>query len=195
MPVPPRRLAARRHGCLRSLARWGLAVGLAVTSPVASPVAAQEGRGVIYLADRQHGTVAYTAQHRPLGPVQDPTAAPLPMVVSRNAVPVLAPAAPAPRSLGRAVVPRAAPRALPAPVPRLSTQGRPPAAAPSPRSPGGQALQVEGATGGGQWRVTAQGCTYSRAQAPGRAPTWHLVLNPRHVGQPPSARRCLPMLR
>ncbi|MBY6090751.1 hypothetical protein [Maritimibacter alkaliphilus] len=54
---------------------------------------------------------------------------------------------------------------------------------------------MDGASGGGQWMVTAQGCTYSRAQAPGRAPTWHLVLNPNHVGQPPSGRGCAAILR
>lgn len=34
------------------------------------------------------------------------------------------------------------------------------------------------------------GCTYSRTQAPGRAPVWYLVLNPHHVGMPNAHRGC-----
>lgn len=33
-----------------------------------------------------------------------------------------------------------------------------------------------------QWWVSPDGCSYSRAQAPGYAPTWHLMLNAAHVG-------------
>lgn len=34
----------------------------------------------------------------------------------------------------------------------------------------------------GQHWVSPKGCSYSRAQAPGYAPTWHLILNGKHVG-------------
>lgn len=194
---------------------------LALAVPVAPPVGAQEGRGVIYLADREHGTMAYSPQRVPLGPVQDPTAMPLPLIVTRNALPPSAEGS-------RPVEPRRSAAALPPDVPpnlarprstllpaegrrgtgsprpsrqaapRISTQGAPAAVPmPPPRvgPSGGQVLQMDGASGGGQWMVTAQGCTYSRAQAPGRAPTWHLVLNPNHVGQPPSGRVCAAILR
>ncbi len=30
--------------------------------------------------------------------------------------------------------------------------------------------------------VSSDGCSYSRAKAPGFAPTWHLMLNAAHVG-------------
>ena len=46
----------------------------------------------------------------------------------------------------------------------------------------------------GQWYTTADGCSYSRANPPGGAPTWHLILNPHHIGQPNAHRRCAPML-
>lgn len=46
----------------------------------------------------------------------------------------------------------------------------------------------------GQWYVTPQGCSYSRAQAPGYRPTWHLILNPHHIGQPNAPRGCPAML-
>lgn len=46
----------------------------------------------------------------------------------------------------------------------------------------------------GQWFTTADGCSYSRAQAPGYAPTWHLILNPHHIGKPSATRKCKPML-
>lgn len=46
----------------------------------------------------------------------------------------------------------------------------------------------------GQWKVTADGCTYSRAQAPGYPPSWYLVLNPHHVGMPTAHRGCKPVL-
>ncbi|MDA7430749.1 hypothetical protein PGB28_19990 [Primorskyibacter aestuariivivens] len=40
------------------------------------------------------------------------------------------------------------------------------------------------------YMTTADGCTYRRAQAPGYAPTWILVLNPHHIGRPNSPRHC-----
>ncbi|MDF1854609.1 hypothetical protein [Pseudooceanicola sp.] len=43
--------------------------------------------------------------------------------------------------------------------------------------------------------TTADGCSYRRAQAPGYAPTWHLILNPYHIGQEPAHRRCPGSLR
>ncbi|MEM9551322.1 MAG: hypothetical protein AAGA05_09110 [Pseudomonadota bacterium] len=46
----------------------------------------------------------------------------------------------------------------------------------------------------GQWYTTATGCTYSRAKAPGYPTSWHLVLNPHHLGKPPAHRRCASML-
>ena len=46
----------------------------------------------------------------------------------------------------------------------------------------------------GQWFTTADGCSYSRAQAPGYAPTWHLIINPHHIGQPAAHRGCPVML-
>lgn len=55
---------------------------------------------------------------------------------------------------------------------------------------GAVAAPTYGNAGQGQWMTTADGCTYSRAQAPGYAPTWHLVINPHHVGQPNAHRGC-----
>lgn len=49
-------------------------------------------------------------------------------------------------------------------------------------------------TGGGQWRTLSSGCSYSRAQAPGYAPTWHLIVNPTKMGLPARPRNCKPML-
>jgi len=48
-------------------------------------------------------------------------------------------------------------------------------------------------SGGGQRRTLANGCSYSRAQAPGYAPTWHLIVNPQVLGLP-IPRNCKPML-
>ncbi|WP_071674541.1 hypothetical protein [Nioella nitratireducens] len=42
--------------------------------------------------------------------------------------------------------------------------------------------------------TTPQGCSYSRAQAPGYPPTWHLILNPQRVGLPVPTGRCPVML-
>lgn len=43
--------------------------------------------------------------------------------------------------------------------------------------------------------MTQNGCTYVMAQAPGYAPTWHLVVNPQRAGLPANAGRCAPMIR
>lgn len=42
----------------------------------------------------------------------------------------------------------------------------------------------------GQWYTTPGKCSYSRAQAPGYAVQWVLILNPHHIGQPPATKRC-----
>ncbi len=47
----------------------------------------------------------------------------------------------------------------------------------------------------GQWQTLSNGCSYSRAQAPGYAPTWHLIVNPQNVGLPTAPRKCKPMLQ
>lgn len=46
----------------------------------------------------------------------------------------------------------------------------------------------------GQWYTTPGGCSYSRAQAPGYPVTWHLILNPHHIGKPKAKRGCPPYL-
>ena len=46
----------------------------------------------------------------------------------------------------------------------------------------------------GQWYTAPDGCTYSRAQAPGYPPSWHLILNPHHIGQKPAHAGCAAML-
>ncbi len=46
----------------------------------------------------------------------------------------------------------------------------------------------------GQWYTTPDGCSYSRAKAPGYAPTWHLIINPHHIGQPNARKSCPAML-
>ncbi|WP_397542807.1 hypothetical protein [Roseovarius salis] len=46
----------------------------------------------------------------------------------------------------------------------------------------------------GQWYTTPGGCSYSRARAPGYRVTWHLIINPHHIGQPPAKASCPPML-
>ncbi len=45
-----------------------------------------------------------------------------------------------------------------------------------------------------QWYTAPNGCSYSRAQAPGYPPSWHLILNPHHIGQPPAKKSCPPVL-
>lgn len=47
----------------------------------------------------------------------------------------------------------------------------------------------------GQWYTTPDGCSYSRAKAPGYATQWVLILNPHHIGQPMAGRHCQPSLR
>ena len=42
--------------------------------------------------------------------------------------------------------------------------------------------------------VTPDGCTYSRAQATGYRPTWHLILNGAAAGLTDAHRRCPSML-
>jgi hypothetical protein len=46
-----------------------------------------------------------------------------------------------------------------------------------------------------QHYISKQGCTYSRAQAPGYAPTWHLVLNGSQYGMTDAKKSCPMMLR
>jgi len=46
----------------------------------------------------------------------------------------------------------------------------------------------------GQWYTTPAGCSYPRAQAPGYPPTWHLIINPHHIGQPTAKASCPAML-
>lgn len=46
----------------------------------------------------------------------------------------------------------------------------------------------------GQWYTAPNGCSYSRAQAPGYPPSWHLILNPHHIGQKPAHAGCAAML-
>lgn len=50
-------------------------------------------------------------------------------------------------------------------------------------------------TYGSQWMTTANGCSYSRTQAPGYPPMWVLILNPHHIGQPNAHAGCAPVLR
>ncbi len=50
------------------------------------------------------------------------------------------------------------------------------------------------ATFTGQWYTTPDGCSYSRAQAPGYPPSWHLIANPHHIGQPAAGAHCPTML-
>lgn len=46
----------------------------------------------------------------------------------------------------------------------------------------------------GQWYTTPGGCSYSRAKAPGYAVSWHLILNPHHIGKPKAKASCPPQL-
>eukprot|EP00903_Cladosiphon_okamuranus_P018459 g16982.t1 len=47
---------------------------------------------------------------------------------------------------------------------------------------------------GSQWITTADGCSYSRTQAPGYPVQWVLILNPHHIGKPNAHAKCPPML-
>ncbi|EAR52822.1 hypothetical protein OG2516_10181 [Oceanicola granulosus HTCC2516] len=44
------------------------------------------------------------------------------------------------------------------------------------------------------WTNPANGCSYSRAHAPGYAPTWHLIMNGAHAGLTNARRSCPFML-
>lgn len=50
------------------------------------------------------------------------------------------------------------------------------------------------ATFTGQWYTAPNGCSYSRAQAPGYPPSWHLIRNPHHIGKPSAKTSCPVML-
>lgn len=59
------------------------------------------------------------------------------------------------------------------------------------------ALTVTAFTSGAalaQTYTTPDGCSYSRAQAPGYPATWHLILNPERIGLPTPPSRCAAML-
>ncbi|WP_198389349.1 hypothetical protein [Roseovarius faecimaris] len=47
----------------------------------------------------------------------------------------------------------------------------------------------------GQWYTTPDGCSYSRAKAPGYATMWVLIQNPHHIGQPPAGAHCATLLK
>ena len=47
----------------------------------------------------------------------------------------------------------------------------------------------------GSYFTTSDGCSYRKAQAPGYQPTWHLIINPHHIGKPPAHRGCPGSLR
>jgi len=55
-------------------------------------------------------------------------------------------------------------------------------------------FSTKSADSSGQWRTLSNGCSYSRAQAPGYAPTWHLIVNPQRIGMPARPKNCKPML-
>lgn len=64
-----------------------------------------------------------------------------------------------------------------------------PATAPA-NSGAGSANPHPGPNYAGQWFTTTDNCSYSRAQAPGYSPTWHLILNPHHIGMPNAHSGC-----
>ena len=45
------------------------------------------------------------------------------------------------------------------------------------------------------WVDPQTNCSYTRAKAPGYAPTWHLIFNGAHVGLTDAHSRCPMMLR
>lgn len=45
-----------------------------------------------------------------------------------------------------------------------------------------------------QTYTTENGCTYTRAQAPGYPATWHLIINPQQAGLPTPTGHCPHML-
>lgn len=67
--------------------------------------------------------------------------------------------------------------------PVLSTQGK-----------NGDAASMPAPGYTGKTWISPQGCSYSRAQAPGYAPTWHLILNGDMAGLTRAKRRCPGML-
>lgn len=55
------------------------------------------------------------------------------------------------------------------------------------------ALALLSLSSGSAWAqtyTTPEGCTYTRAQAPGYPATWHLIINPERVGLPTPTIRC-----
>ncbi|SHI83416.1 hypothetical protein [Wenxinia saemankumensis] len=64
-----------------------------------------------------------------------------------------------------------------------------------PQGAAAQSHQAPDSLYSGQWFTTPDGCSYSRAQAPGYLPTWHLIVNPHHIGQPAPHRGCPAMPR
>ena len=66
---------------------------------------------------------------------------------------------------------------------------------PGQKTPSGShAHPYPGASYQGQVYVTPGGCSYSRAQAPGYKPTWHLIRNGAAAGLTNAHRRCPTML-
>jgi hypothetical protein len=65
----------------------------------------------------------------------------------------------------------------------------------SSNTKGANAPRVGGPPAGynDQHWVSSNGCSYSRAQAPGYAPTWHLMLNAAHVGLTDAHSGCVIM--
>ena len=57
-----------------------------------------------------------------------------------------------------------------------------------------QAQTRPAATYQGQWFTTADGCSYTRTQAPGYAVSWILIQNPHHINKPDVADHCANML-
>jgi hypothetical protein len=47
----------------------------------------------------------------------------------------------------------------------------------------------------GQWYTTPDGCSYSRAKAPGYSTMWVLIINPHHIGQPAAGPHCATILK
>ncbi|MBU2961552.1 hypothetical protein KO516_12120 [Citreicella sp. C3M06] len=66
---------------------------------------------------------------------------------------------------------------------------------PALSSQGNQRAQPMPASGpAGQIWISPEGCAYSRAQAPGYAPTWHLILNGHLAGGVAAKRSCPGMI-
>jgi len=58
-----------------------------------------------------------------------------------------------------------------------------------------QGLSAPPASYQGQWYTAPDGCSYSRASAPGYGTMWVLIRNPHHIGQPNATRQCTTMLQ